>query len=251
LSEILPFLACYALARRGQLERIEYGIYRVPLISPSRLDQHACSAVGPGWPRAHRGSVAVAWPARVRLVAAVAHLPGQVAGADGSGVAAGIVVSIRDQEDRVALRVVVEARVRFRLPGEHGYTPSTSGSSSARCCAGAGTPGASLVGRLRRTSRAAMSGRPRASAASASATTGASGPIPVRGDRSEARQAPPGDVKVGDVLLRTNAEPGAIWCPAIGESLAARLDVPVVGYDVSTCGLAGTLAGGELAGDRE
>jgi len=47
------------------------------------------------------------------------------------------------------------------------------------------------------------------------------------------------------------AEPGAIWCPAIGESLAARLDVPVVGYDVSTCGLDGTLAGGELAGDRE
>jgi len=120
LSEILPFLACYALARRGQLERIEYGIYRVPLISPSRLDQHACSAVGRDGRGRTGDQLRSPGPRGVRLVAAVAHLPGQVAGADGSGVAAGIVVSVRDQEDRMALRVVVEARVRFRLPGEHG-----------------------------------------------------------------------------------------------------------------------------------
>ncbi len=36
-----------ALARRGQLERVGHGIYRVPLIPPSRLDQYMLATLWP------------------------------------------------------------------------------------------------------------------------------------------------------------------------------------------------------------
>jgi predicted transcriptional regulator of viral defense system len=36
-----------ALARRGQLDRVEHGIYRMPLIPPSRLDQYKLATLWP------------------------------------------------------------------------------------------------------------------------------------------------------------------------------------------------------------
>jgi predicted transcriptional regulator of viral defense system len=42
-----------ALARRGQLERVGHGIYRVPLIPPSRLDQYMPGDAVARSPRSH------------------------------------------------------------------------------------------------------------------------------------------------------------------------------------------------------
>jgi predicted transcriptional regulator of viral defense system len=44
----VPIGTLNALARRGQLDRIEHGIYRVPLIPPSRLDQYKLATLWPG-----------------------------------------------------------------------------------------------------------------------------------------------------------------------------------------------------------
>jgi predicted transcriptional regulator of viral defense system len=43
----IPIGTLNALARRGQLERIDHGIYRVPLIPPSRLDQYMLATLWP------------------------------------------------------------------------------------------------------------------------------------------------------------------------------------------------------------
>jgi predicted transcriptional regulator of viral defense system len=43
----VPMGTLNALARRGQLERIDHGIYRVPLIPPSRLDQYMLATLWP------------------------------------------------------------------------------------------------------------------------------------------------------------------------------------------------------------
>lgn len=43
----VPMGTLNALARRGQLERIGHGIYRVPLIPPSRLDQYMLATLWP------------------------------------------------------------------------------------------------------------------------------------------------------------------------------------------------------------
>jgi predicted transcriptional regulator of viral defense system len=48
----MPMGTLNALARRGQLERIDHGIYRVPLIPPGRLDQYMLATLWPdgrGW----------------------------------------------------------------------------------------------------------------------------------------------------------------------------------------------------------
>jgi predicted transcriptional regulator of viral defense system len=43
----VPMGTLNALARRGQLERVDHGIYRVPLIPPSRLDQYMLATLWP------------------------------------------------------------------------------------------------------------------------------------------------------------------------------------------------------------
>jgi predicted transcriptional regulator of viral defense system len=43
----VPMGTLSALARRGQLERVDHGIYRVPLIPPSRLDQYMLATLWP------------------------------------------------------------------------------------------------------------------------------------------------------------------------------------------------------------
>jgi predicted transcriptional regulator of viral defense system len=43
----VPIGTLNALARRGQLDRVERGIYRVPLIPPSRLDQYLLATLWP------------------------------------------------------------------------------------------------------------------------------------------------------------------------------------------------------------
>src|SRR5918996_1547715 len=43
----VPMGTLNALSRRGQLERIAHGIYRVPLIPPGRLDQYMLATLWP------------------------------------------------------------------------------------------------------------------------------------------------------------------------------------------------------------
>lgn len=43
----VPVGTLNALSRRGQLERVGHGIYRVPLIPPSRLDQYMLATLWP------------------------------------------------------------------------------------------------------------------------------------------------------------------------------------------------------------
>jgi predicted transcriptional regulator of viral defense system len=43
----VPVGTLNALSRRGQLERVAHGIYRVPLIPPSRLDQYMLATLWP------------------------------------------------------------------------------------------------------------------------------------------------------------------------------------------------------------
>ncbi len=43
----IPVGTLNALSRRGQLERVGHGIYRVPLIPPSRLDQYKLATLWP------------------------------------------------------------------------------------------------------------------------------------------------------------------------------------------------------------
>lgn len=43
----VPIGTLNALARRGQLEHVERGIYRVPLIPPGRMDQHMLATLWP------------------------------------------------------------------------------------------------------------------------------------------------------------------------------------------------------------
>ena len=43
----VPMGTLNALSRRGQLERVAHGIYRVPLIPPSRLDQYMLATLWP------------------------------------------------------------------------------------------------------------------------------------------------------------------------------------------------------------
>lgn len=43
----IPVGTLNALSRRGQLERVAHGIYRVPLIPPSRLDQYKLATLWP------------------------------------------------------------------------------------------------------------------------------------------------------------------------------------------------------------
>ena len=43
----VPMGTVNALARRGQLDRIEHGIYRVPLVPPTRLDQYMLATLWP------------------------------------------------------------------------------------------------------------------------------------------------------------------------------------------------------------
>ncbi|MGI9099127.1 MAG: type IV toxin-antitoxin system AbiEi family antitoxin domain-containing protein [Solirubrobacteraceae bacterium] len=43
----VPMGTLNALARRGQLDRVEHGIYRVPLIPPTRLDQYMLATLWP------------------------------------------------------------------------------------------------------------------------------------------------------------------------------------------------------------
>lgn len=43
----VPIGTLNALARRGQLDRVERGIYRVPLVPPSRLDQYLLATLWP------------------------------------------------------------------------------------------------------------------------------------------------------------------------------------------------------------
>ena len=43
----VPMGTLSALARRGQLDRIGHGIYRVPLVPPSRLDQYMLATLWP------------------------------------------------------------------------------------------------------------------------------------------------------------------------------------------------------------
>jgi predicted transcriptional regulator of viral defense system len=49
----VPIGTLNALARRGQLDRVAHGIYRVPLVPPSRLDQYMLATL---WPD-HRGLI--------------------------------------------------------------------------------------------------------------------------------------------------------------------------------------------------
>ena len=44
----VPMGTLNALARRGQLERVAHGIYRVPLIQPSALDEYMLATLWPG-----------------------------------------------------------------------------------------------------------------------------------------------------------------------------------------------------------
>jgi len=44
----VPMGTLNALARRGQLDRIDHGIYRVPLVPASRLDQYKLATLWPG-----------------------------------------------------------------------------------------------------------------------------------------------------------------------------------------------------------
>jgi predicted transcriptional regulator of viral defense system len=44
----VPVGTLNALARRGQLDHVEHGIYRVPLVPPSRLDQYKLATLWPG-----------------------------------------------------------------------------------------------------------------------------------------------------------------------------------------------------------
>jgi predicted transcriptional regulator of viral defense system len=44
----VPIGTLNALARRGQLDRIEHGIYRVPLVPPSSRDQYKLATLWPG-----------------------------------------------------------------------------------------------------------------------------------------------------------------------------------------------------------
>jgi predicted transcriptional regulator of viral defense system len=44
----VPIGTMNALARRGQLERVAHGIYRVPLIQPSALDEYMLATLWPG-----------------------------------------------------------------------------------------------------------------------------------------------------------------------------------------------------------
>lgn len=44
----VPIGTLNALARRGQLERVAHGIYRVPLVPPSALDEYMLATLWPG-----------------------------------------------------------------------------------------------------------------------------------------------------------------------------------------------------------
>jgi hypothetical protein len=54
-----------------------------------------------------------------RVLTSIAGLSRKVAGADRTRVAAETIVAVRDEEDGVPLGVVIEARVRLGLPGDH------------------------------------------------------------------------------------------------------------------------------------